>query len=377
MKSRKRYAKTFYSKRFLPHPRAEFWPEGTTELSEMLQAPTETPFLVLGGGQHLRPCAIGERTFDVIRTDKLNQVLSVDRESKLLQAECGMMWGTLHEAATEHGLTLERSRLHPLTASIGGLLSRHEACHKELWDGDLKTSMVSLTAVSPLDRYRYLPAPRKASGPDMRWMFVGAEGLLGTILDATFLLWKPMDGRLWIWQDEDFKHLLNTWRQFIDAGVRVSWATIQNKQLFIAAHGIESVLRTVDKLATKLGGEVAGSASDVATLRHELEKHHPDQRENPDAVRTLRMTASLDQLDPIYQSLAEAAQEVEVWDLTRHRATLLSRFPKGTVGALSGNLSNLLLDSGRIVGDDVVHWPTWAQILKRELDPQRTLAIGP
>lgn len=374
MKSRKRYAKTFYTKRSLPQPNAEYWPEVTDDLRDLLQRPANIPFVLLGGGQHLRAMAIGERTFDVVRTDNLNRILSVDHESKLLRAECGLKWGDLHESALQEGLSLERSRLYPLTASIGGLLSRYEACHKELWDGDLKTSLVSITAISPDNSYSYLPAPRKASGPDMRWIFVGAEGLVGAILDATLLLWKPSEGRLWIWQDEELANLLNIWRRFVDAGVRVSWAVIRNNQLVVAAHGVESVLREADRLVKTLGGEIAGATKDVAQMRREFESQHPDQRENSSASRTLRVTTSLQHLESVHAPLVESAEQLEIWDLTRHRATLFCRFKKYTAAEIS---ETQVLDQGAVVGEKLIRWPAWAQTLKHELDPQRTLAIGP
>ncbi|MEZ4459256.1 MAG: hypothetical protein R3E66_05935 [bacterium] len=89
---KKRYAKTFYTRRDLPTPRQEIWPSDSGELREvLLDAKYDIPLLVLGDGQHIRPAVIGERTFDVVRTEGCKRVLSVDRESKIVRVECGLL----------------------------------------------------------------------------------------------------------------------------------------------------------------------------------------------------------------------------------------------------------------------------------------------
>jgi len=379
MKSKKRYAKTFYARRHLPTPRTEYWPEDAGELRQLLKEPADLPLVLVGDGQHLRSSMIGERSFDVIRTESLNQIISVDRESKLLRVEAGLRWADFQEAARDRGLSMERTRLYPLSSTIGGLIARHDSCPRELWDGDLRGFMVALTGITPRhDDYTYLAAPRKASGPDLRWLFAGSEGLLGAVLDATFVAWKPMDGRLWRFTSEDFESCVGIYRAVLDSGIRVSWAHYSDGTLSVASHGLERVLKVADTIVQRLEGRMDGGAAEVEALRHTLESEHPDRREAANSGRMVSVTASLKDLALVHQIIAVEAEEIQIYDLTRHRGTLYARYPKGHVGAeLPGAIAGLVLDAHVVANDEAVHWPHWAQNLKRELDPKRTLAMGP
>lgn len=378
MKSKKRFAKTFYTKRHLPTPRVEYWPENAGELRDAFREPTDAPLLLVGDGQHLRPSVIGERSFDVVRTENIADVISVDRESKLIRVECGIRWQTLQSAAEERGLSMERTRLYPSTSTIGGLLARHDACHKELWDGDLRGYMVALTSVSPGQRdYQYLAAPRKASGPDFRWLYAGSEGLVGAIVDASFVAWKPSDARLWRFEDVDAERMLEIWRQLLDAGMRVSWAHWDGT-LSVSAHGLARILKVCDSLVESLGGRADGGAEEVRQVRAELEANHPERRECPSATRTVKITTSLQHLSVVCEEVRPEAESLQILDLTRHRGSVFVTYPKGHVGAeLPSAIANMVLDAHVVANDEAVHWPHWAQHLKHELDPKRILAMGP
>ena len=222
MMHKTKIAKTFYDKREIPQPKSEWWPDDAGELRECL-SDVDTPRVLLGDGQHIRTPVVGERSFDVIRTEKCRRIISVDRESKLVRAEAGIRWSDLQEELVERGLSMERYQLYPATATVGGLLGRFASVHRELWDGDIRTGCVALSATAGGDDYRYIAAPRKASGPDLRWLFVGAEGLAGAILDATLVTWAPSSARLFTWKLESFAEAVKIVREMWDAGVNPSW----------------------------------------------------------------------------------------------------------------------------------------------------------
>ena len=118
MNIKKRYAKTFYKQRDLPTPRREIWPEDSGEVVELVSDPSyDAPLLFLGDGQHVRPAAIGAQTFDVVRTQNCRRVLSVDRESKIVQVESGIRWADLQDDLRDRGLSMERYALAPASST--------------------------------------------------------------------------------------------------------------------------------------------------------------------------------------------------------------------------------------------------------------------
>lgn len=384
MMHKTKVAKTFYERRELPQPRAEWWPESVAELREAL-ADVDGPRVLLGDGQHLRQSVIGEHGFDVIRTEKCDRVMSVDRESKLVRVEAGIRWGDLQERLAERGLSMERYALYPASATVGGILSRFHSMHRELWDGDIRTGCVALSAVSAAADYRYIAAPRKASGPDLRWLFIGAEGLLGAILDATLVTWAPSDARLMTWKLESFEDAARIVQDTWDLGIQPSWTCwtgykTTEDQLVMALHGPQRVVDVqVAALLERHGVpcDVEGAEAVVAK-RAELEASHPDRRSLGTAIRTMHVVLSNATVATAIDALPDTVESASIWNWTRHHAHAFVRYAKGeNRSELPMAVANRALDIRPVIDDETVHWPHSAQTLKELLDPQRVLAIGP
>jgi FAD/FMN-containing dehydrogenase len=195
----------FYDERLLPLPDHEYRPESAAELREVVEGEAglepEHSLVVLGGGEHLRSSAIGERRFDVVRTEECDRVRSVDRESNTIRVEAGVTWGELREVAAAEQRALHRYRLHPEGATIGGLLGRWQPLERQLHRGDLRAGCIATRTASPGGAgYSYLPAPRKASGPDHRFLYIGGEGAFGVVLEATLVLAPRQPGALLEWE---------------------------------------------------------------------------------------------------------------------------------------------------------------------------------
>lgn len=384
MKLKNKVAKTFYEKRAMPQPHAEWWPEDAAELREAV-VEANSPRLLLGDGQHLRTPVVRDRGFDVIRTEKCKRVISVDRESKLVRVESGIRWGDLQAELAERGLSLERYRLYPATATIGGLMSRFDSVHRELWDGDLRTGCVALSAATASADYRYLVAPRKAAGPDLRWLFMGAEGAYGAILDATLVAWTPAPGRLLTWRPERFGQAQAIVNDAWDLGIRPSWTTWSSyktsaDELLMALHGPERLIDVATNALTErhdVPCEIGGT-DDVAAKRSELEAAHPDRRSLSTSIRTVHAVFSARDLGMAIDSLPASVESVSIGTWTRHHAHAFVRYAKGkTLSELPARVSSRALDVRPLMDDEAVHWSHSALVLKEILDPHNALAIGP
>ena len=371
LKQRDRVAKSFYEKRALPKPRAQWWPEDTAELREALSA-SEQRAVLLGDGQHVRTPEIADGAFDVIRTEKCRRIISVDRESRLVRVECGVRWGDLQAELIDRGLCLDRYNLYPATATIGGLLGRRRGVHRELWDGDIRSSFVALSSTARDVEYRYLAAPRKASGPDLRWLFVGAEGAHGAILDATLVAWAPVGARLLTFHPERFGHAHAIVNDMWDLGIRPSWTvwTSYRKsadELCIALHGPDRLL-DIATSTLRDRHDVAVDVADAAALsarRQELEAAHPDRRVLATSARTVRVLVSTRDLAAIVDSLPSSIESSTIWTWTRHHAELYLRYARGqTAPELPARISSRALDVRPVRDDEEVH-PTPATLALR------------
>lgn len=374
----------FYTDRELPEPRREYRPEQIEDLRRLVErGEAERPALLIGGGEHLRTQALGGKPFDAIRTDELDGISALDPESNVVRVRSGTEWSALRELLRDRGLSLGRYRLHPAGATIGGLLARRRPLEKQLFTGDLREGCVALTTITPgSGDYEYIPAPRKASGPDHRFLHIGGEGFAGAILEASLVVWPEHDGRLFIHPAEEAASAVALYRKLVRLDLRISWCrwSSDSERLEAALHGPPSLLRNYGRrVRTEFGdaADLQGSGA-VRERRRRLEREHPGGRSSDGASRTVEVWWNLEDLP---RGLEEVADEVD--------RAVVDRWSRRRVGVhlVAGgsepgwNREQVPFARGlafrRVVDDGTATWPAWARCIKGQLDPDRTLATGP
>lgn len=161
-------------------------PESITELQDFVtEAHARAQALhVTGAGTHTRP-GLRDEAAAILDMTGLKTLRDLDRKSALAHVEVGITLGELERSVASEGFTLAHWGPLPEGATVGGLLSRFWPVAPVVSCPDLRASCIGLTAFfGPGQRYHYLPAPRKASGPDLRGWFIGAEGRAGVITEA-------------------------------------------------------------------------------------------------------------------------------------------------------------------------------------------------
>lgn len=370
----------------LPQARQTHRPESADALRALIAdhatQDDPAPLLILGAGEHVRPEQRPEAPFDVVDTTALARVLEVDRVSGLIRAEAGITWGALQAEAARAGLSLDRYGLMPAHATLGGLLARARVQPRVLFSGDLRDGCVALTTLSPEPgRYRYLAAPRKASGPDLRYLSIGGQGALGVILDATIVAWPRQPGHLYTIQAATLPDAAEAWMAVEHLGARISWARWQatTRRMMIAAHAPAPLLERLDALAQEQLGDALKIEDDAAlrAARHAFEVDHPERRTAPRAEHTVEIVAPM-RLAHLSSALLAAAQEIHALDWTAHHVRLLARFkaPAAEVVARPELIGTLA--ARPLAGDPAAREaPEWARALKAQLDPHDTLATQP
>lgn len=391
---------TFYSARHLPNPLNEYWPKDVDALRVLLLEENAAFGRVLfGGGQHLRGQLLGERPFEAVRTDHCRRILELDRHSGLVRVEAGIRWGDLREKLREDGFSLHNYRPYPEASSVGGLLAKQSAGPAQWLSGDLRAGCVAISAISPrLGAYRYLEAPRKACGPDLRHLFIGGEGLLGAILDVTLQIQRPFPARLMGWQASSATEAGALMQAMNEVGLRPSWC--HWKRSTARFHAIfHAPTRLLDALVERFqSGFVARESrgrialptiegdDPVREFRRELEWDMPEQRSRDAAERTLAITYSLTHLGMAVDTL-RGVEEVEILDWSAHGATAFVTFEDLAalteamllVAAPGDGATHMALAMRPIIDDPATatQWPAWTDALKQQFDPDQRLAVTP
>lgn len=378
-----RIARSFYTSRNLPEPAAEYWPENSQQLSDLLTQARDidsSPRVIIGDGQQITQLTTNpNQPYDAIRTTKCTKTITFDVLSGLIRIESGITWRALQETVAERGFSMHNYNLYPSTSTLGGLLSRRHHTDKSLFFGDIREGCVALSAITPVhERYRYIPAPRKASGPDFRYLYIGTEGQFGAILDATMIVTRPQPGRLFQFKTTDLDHTIQRARQIFACGIRPSWTHYEhtNNTLSIAVHAPEPLLQSTEKhLRTHIDPTLNTLLDDdLAQRRRYLEDRHPDRNSAPSANRTFAAAFDLSELSTRLNALGISSShsantspnqphqpQLQIYNWNQNQALAYITYPDTeTMHKTLANPTN------------TIPKPAWLQTLKTQLDAQNT-----
>lgn len=322
----------FYEKRRLPAPQREIRPRSPQQLADEISslAAGDNPWRLVGDGQHIRDFPADDTV--AVHTGELDDILELDRESGTVRVQAGISWNELDAAVVEEGFSLQRYGLHPSTATVGGLLARHRVSPPLLRGGDLLDGCIAVGAFHPCSGdYRYLAAPRKATGPDLRHLFVGAGHSGGAIVDATLVVWKSEAARLVVYDDCTPKDAARIVNALFEASITPAWMHygFDSGRLQFALVAPGQLLRSrVGWLTDRVGEpDTVGDGEDAGTRKRWLQSRHPHRRSHPDAevTRLFWITPSALGDDP-EELFGGGVADVEIPEWTPRRAAAFVRY---------------------------------------------------
>ncbi|AXH34776.1 FAD-binding oxidoreductase [Humibacter sp. BT305] len=181
-----------YSHEEQPAPDIVVLPRTTAEVAAVVRIASDfrIPLTTRGGGSGTQAglfALYGGLTLDLSR---MTDIVEIDEESLVVTAQAGLAGPALEEAVNERGLTLAHyPGSYNLGATVGGYLAARGSGVVSTKYGKAEEMAMQVTAVVPPGRVvSTLPVPNHASGPDLLQVFVGSEGTLGVITEASLRL---------------------------------------------------------------------------------------------------------------------------------------------------------------------------------------------
>jgi alkyldihydroxyacetonephosphate synthase len=117
---------------------------------------------------------------------RLDRIVEVDEESLTVTAEAGVNGETLERALNERGLMLPHYPASVDLATVGGYVAARGSGVLSTRYGKIEDLVLSLRVVlADGQAIETVPVPRHAVGPELTQLFVGSEGTLGVITQAT------------------------------------------------------------------------------------------------------------------------------------------------------------------------------------------------
>ncbi|MGB5810490.1 MAG: FAD-binding protein [Polyangiales bacterium] len=150
-------------------------PPSTHALGEILAIAHRTRTALDVPGSDSRP------TRPALRLDRLDGIIAVDDVSRILHVQAGIPLGEVEARASDHGWTLGIPSTHD-EEPIGAWLARGAPGRPSKADDPVPQLVAGLELVLPRgEELTIRPAPRRAVGPDLIRVVIGARGRLGVI----------------------------------------------------------------------------------------------------------------------------------------------------------------------------------------------------
>lgn len=137
---------------------------------------------VVGG---VAPEGGGRSAVVAVAFDRLADLIDVDELSLTATVQPGITGPTLERLLEARGLHWGHLPQSWERATIGGYLATRSAGQASTGYGRSDEGVEAITLATPAGTVRLGRAPSSAAGPDLRQLFIGSEGVLGVITEAT------------------------------------------------------------------------------------------------------------------------------------------------------------------------------------------------
>ena len=150
---------------------------------------TSTPVVPWGGGSGTQGAAIPIAGGIVIDLRSMNRVIEIDEPSLTATVQAGLNGREFEDALNRDGLMFPHYPASVAWATVGGYIAARGSGVLSSRYGKIEDLLLSLSVVTPTgDLIQTVPTPRHAVGPELTQLYVGAEGTLGVITQATVQL---------------------------------------------------------------------------------------------------------------------------------------------------------------------------------------------
>ncbi|HEX2949440.1 MAG TPA: FAD-binding oxidoreductase [Armatimonadota bacterium] len=212
-------------------------PESAEEVSRILKIADRyhIPVVTWGGGSGSQGGALPIYGGIILDTKKMNRVVKIDHDAMTVTVQTGIITEHLEWALQKEGVSTMHYPASIQCATLGGFLAHRGTGVLSTKYGKIEDMTVSMQVVLPDGKIiNTLPVPRHAAGPDLNQIFLGSEGTLGVITEATLKIHPIPEARKF----QAF--VFNSMHEAMEAG----------KRIMISRLG-PSVIRLYDEAETK------------------------------------------------------------------------------------------------------------------------------
>lgn len=226
-----------------PHPACVVFPHSTEEVRALIDFASRNavPLVPSGGRTGLSGGALAAHGEVVVSLERMNRLLALDPLEHTLTVEAGMITAAVQQHAHDAGLFYGVDFASSGSSHIGGNVATNAGGIRVIRYGMTRDQVRGLRVVDGraeiMDLNRGLV--KNNTGPDLRHLFIGSEGILGIVTEVTLMLHpSPGEAQVLFLAVPDFTSILDILQAFAGA-FRL------NAFEFLGNNGLERVLQAL------------------------------------------------------------------------------------------------------------------------------------
>lgn len=181
-----------WTKHFTPNPLAIAFPRSVEQVQAIVRWANERNVALVpsGGRTGLSAAAVAANGEVVVSFDYMNQILSFNEFDRTVVCQPGVVTQQLQDFALEQGLYYPVDFASAGSSQIGGNIGTNAGGIKVIRYGMTRDWVAGLKVVTGTGELLELNKDliKNATGYDLRQLFIGAEGTLGFVVEATMRL---------------------------------------------------------------------------------------------------------------------------------------------------------------------------------------------
>jgi len=190
---------TFYGrdwlKDFTPAPSLVVLPENVEHVQAIVRLCNQLNIAIVpsGGRTGLSGGATATRGEVILSLERMRKILEINRAERTMRCQAGVALEQVQAAASAEGLYFPVDFSSRGTAQIGGNIATNAGGIRVIKYGNFRQSVLGLTVITGAGERLELNGSlfKNNSGYDLRNLFIGSEGTLGIIVEATLTLTSP------------------------------------------------------------------------------------------------------------------------------------------------------------------------------------------
>ena len=183
-----------WTKAYLPRPSAVVFPRSMEEVSSFLKLCSQysIPVVPSGGRTGLAAGAVAAEGEVVLSLIRMNQIGPVDPLSHTVRVQAGAVTEAVHQQCAPYGLTWPVDFASKGSSQVGGNIATNAGGLKVIRYGHTRNWVLGLQVVTMQGEVLELNGAleKNNTGLDLRQLFIGSEGTLGVITEATLKLMR-------------------------------------------------------------------------------------------------------------------------------------------------------------------------------------------